>query len=135
MGVQVPSPAFALPLRISGRRTGFDLYPKRVLSLSLPMSLEETRVMVALAPLVCGNMSVSCERGCDWIVSGMGYFWDDKGRSGAKYIVCLGWVIGVTRLLMEGWQSGQMQRAVNPSTLRSTQVRILPPPNSAALRG
>lgn len=29
---------------------------------------------------------------------------------------------------MEGWSSGQWQRAVNPSTFGSTQVRILPPP-------
>lgn len=29
---------------------------------------------------------------------------------------------------LEGWQSGQMQRAVNSSTSASTEVRILPPP-------
>jgi hypothetical protein len=46
--------------------------------------------MVALAPLVCGNMSVPCEPGCDWIVSGVCYSWDDKRRSGARYKRLLG---------------------------------------------
>ena len=34
---------------------------------------------------------------------------------------------------VEGWSSGQWQRAVNPSTFGSTQVRILPPPLSLLL--